>query len=194
MNIEGKRIGFVMTGSFCTFRKTIDELKKIVKLGAKVIPIMSENSYTMDTKFGKAEDFINEVEEITGAKILHTIQEVEPIGPKDMLDILVVAPATGNTMAKLANDIIDNSATMAVKSHLRRERPVVVAISTNNGLSGAGENIGKLFNRKHYYFVPFKQDNPITKPRSIVFDPSYLIKTIEYALDNEQIQPILLWI
>ncbi len=192
MNIEGKRIGFVMTGSFCTFRKTIDELKKIVKLGAKVIPIMSENSYTMDTKFGKAEDFINEVEDITGTKILHTIQEVEPIGPKDMLDILVVAPATGNTMAKLANDIIDNSATMAVKSHLRRERPVVMAISTNNGLSGAGENIGKLFNRKHYYFVPFKQDNPITKPRSIVFDPSYLIKTIEYALDGEQIQPILL--
>ena len=192
MNIEGKRIGFVMTGSFCTFRKTIDELKKIVKLGAKVIPIMSENSYTMDTKFGKAEDFINEVEDITGTKILHTIQEVEPIGPKDMLDILVVAPATGNTMAKLANDIIDNSATMAVKSHLRREKPVVIAISTNNGLSGAGENIGKLFNRKHYYFVPFKQDNPITKPRSIVFDPSYLIKTIEYALDGEQIQPILL--
>ena len=192
MNIEGKRIGFVMTGSFCTFRKTIDELKKIVKLGAKVIPIMSENSYTMNTKFGKAEDFINEVEDITGTKILHTIQEVEPIGPKDMLDILVVAPATGNTMAKLANDIIDNSATMAVKSHLRRERPVVIAISTNNGLSGAGENIGKLLNRKHYYFVPFKQDNPITKPRSIVFDPSYLIKTIEYALDDEQIQPILL--
>ena len=192
MKIEGKRIGFVMTGSFCTFRKTIDELKKIVKLGAKVIPIMSENSYTMDTKFGKAEDFINEVEDITGTQILHTIQEVEPIGPKDMLDILVVAPATGNTMAKLANDIIDNSATMAVKSHLRRERPVVIAISTNNGLSGAGENIGKLFNRKRYYFVPFKQDNPITKPRSIVFDPSYLIKTIEYALDNEKIQPILL--
>lgn len=192
MKLNEKRIGFVMTGSFCTFRKTIDELKKIVKLGAKVIPIMSENSYTMDTKFGKAEDFINEVEDITGTKILHTIQEVEPIGPKDMLDILVVAPATGNTMAKLANDIIDNSATMAVKSHLRRERPVVIAISTNNGLSGAGENIGKLFNRKHYYFVPFKQDNPITKPRSIVFDPSYLIKTIEYALDNEQIQPILL--
>lgn len=192
MNLEGKRIGFVMTGSFCTFRKTIDELKKIVKLGAKVVPIMSENSYTMDTKFGKAEAFINEIEDITGTKILHTIQEVEPLGPKDMLDILVVAPATGNTMAKLANDIIDGPATMAVKSHLRGERPVVMAISTNNGLSGAGENIGKLLNRKHYYFVPFKQDNPITKPRSIVFDPSYLIKTIEYALDDEQIQPILL--
>ncbi len=169
MKLEDKRIGFVMTGSFCTFRKTIDELKKIVKLGTKVVPIMSENSYNMDTKFGKAEDFIKEVEEITGNKILHTIQEVEPIGPKDMLDILVVAPATGNTMAKLANDIIDGPATMAVKSHLRREKPVVIAISTNNGLSGAGENIGKLFNRKHYYFVPFRQDNPITKPRSPVF-------------------------
>jgi len=192
VKLEDKRIGFVMTGSFCTFRKTIDELKKIVKLGAKVLPIMSENSYTMDTKFGKAEDFIKEIEEITGNKILHTIQEVELIGPKDMLDILVVSPATGNTMAKLANDIIDGPATMAVKSHLRRERPVVIAISTNNGLSGAGENIGKLFNRKHYYFVPFRQDNPITKPRSIVFDPSYLIKTIEEALDGEQVQPMLL--
>lgn len=192
MNLSGKRIGFVITGSFCTFRKTIDELKKIIKLDANVIPIMSEHSYTMDTKFGKAEDFINEIEEITGNKILHTIQEVEPLGPKDMLDIIVVAPATGNTMAKLANDIIDGTAPMAVKSHLRRERPVVIAISTNNGLSGAAENIGKLLNRKHYYFVPFRQDNPITKPSSIVFDSSYLIKTIECALDNEQIQPILL--
>ena len=192
MKLEGKRIGFVITGSFCTFRKTIDELKKIVDMGAKVTPIMSENSYTMDTKFGKAKDFINEIEEITNTKILHTIQEVEPLGPKDLLDILIVAPATGYTISKLANDIIDGPATMAVKSHLRRERPVVIAISTNNGLSGAGENIGKLFNRKHYYFVPFMQDNPITKPRSIVFDSSYLIKTIEYALDNEQIQPMLL--
>lgn len=194
MKLEYKKIGFVMTGSFCTFRKTIDELKKIVELGAKVVPIMSEHSYTMDTKFGKAEDFKKEIEEITENKILHTIQEVEPIGPKDMLDILVVAPATGNTMAKLANDIIDGPATMAVKSHLRKERPVVIAISTNNGLSGAGENIGKLLNRKHYYFVPFRQDNPITKPRSIVFEPTYLIKTIESALDDEQIQPMLLWI
>ena len=192
MNLENKRIGFVMTGSFCTFRKTIEELKKIVKLNATVIPIMSQNSYTMDTKFGNAEDFIKEVEEITENKILHTIQEVEPIGPKDMLDILVVAPATGNTIAKLANDIIDGPATMAVKSHLRREKPVVIAISTNNGLSGAGENIGKLFNKKYYYFVPFRQDNPITKPRSLVFNPKYIIPTLEYALDNEQIQPMIL--
>lgn len=192
MQIEGKRIGFVFTGSFCTFRRTIEQLKEIVKRNANVIPIMSEHSYTMDTKFGKAEDFIKEIEDITNEKILHTIQDVEPIGPKDMLDILVVAPASGNTLAKLALDIIDDPATMAVKSHLRRERPVVIAVSTNNGLSAAAENIGKLLNRKHYYFVPFKQDNPITKPRSIVFDPSYLIKTIEYALGNEQIQPILL--
>lgn len=192
MQLEGKRIGFVFTGSFCTFRKTIEELKKIVKLNADVIPIMSEHSYTMDTKFGKAQDFINEIENITNKKILHTIQDVEVLGPKDMLDIIVVAPATGNTIAKLANDMIDGTATMAVKSHLRRERPVVIAISTNNGLSGAAENIGKLLNRKHYYFVPFKQDNPITKPRSIVFAPDYLIKTIEFALDKEQIEPILL--
>lgn len=192
VKLEGKRIGFVFTGSFCTFRKTIEELKKIVKEKAKVIPIMSEHSYTMDTKFGNAIDFINEIEDITNEKILHTIQDVEPLGPKDRLDILVVAPASGNTMAKLANDIIDGTATMAVKSHLRRERPVVIGISTNNGLSGAGENIGKLLNRKHFYFVPFRQDNPITKPRSLVFEPTYLSKTIEYALDNEQIQPIIL--
>lgn len=192
MQLDGKKIGFVFTGSFCTFRKTLEELKKIMKQNAKVIPIMSEHSYSMDTKFGKAEDFIKEIEDITNEKVLHTIQEVEVLGPKDMLDILVVAPATGNTMAKLANDIIDGTATMAVKSHLRRERPVVIAISTNNGLSGSAENIGKLLNRKHYYFVPFKQDNPITKPRSIVFEPEYLIKTIELALDNEQIQPLLL--
>ena len=192
MNIEGKRIGFVITGSFCTFEKTISEMKKIVKLGGKVTPIMSHNSYAMDTKFGKAEDFIKEIEEITQEKILHTIQEVEPIGPKDMLDIMIVAPATGNTIAKLANDIIDGPATMAVKSHLRRERPVVIAVSTNNGLSSACENIGKLLNRNNYFFVPFKQDNPITKPRSIVFDPSYIVKTLEMALDKEQVQPILL--
>lgn len=191
MQLEGKKIGFVFTGSFCTFNKTIEELKKIVKQNAKIIPIMSEHSYTMDTKFGKAEDFKNKIEEICEEKILHTIQDVEPLGPKDMLDIIVVAPASGNTMAKLANDIIDGTATMAVKSHLRRERPVVVAVSTNNGLSGAAQNIGKLLNMKHYYFVPFGQDNPITKPRSLVFKPEMLIKTIEMALDNEQIEPII---
>lgn len=192
MNLYGKKIGFVITGAFCTFRKTIDELKEIIKRGAMVIPIMSENSYTMDTKFGKAKDFKDEIEEITGNSILHTIQEVELVCSKDIFDILVVAPATGNTIAKLANDIIDGPATMAVKSHLRKEKPIVIAVSTSNGLSSSGENIGRLFNRKYYYFVPFSQDNPITKPRSIAFDPSYLIKTIEKALDYEQIQPMIL--
>ena len=192
MNLEGKRIGFAITGSFCTFRRTIDELKKIVKLDAKVFPIMSNSSYTIDTKYGKAKDFINEIEENTKNKVMHTIEEVEPIGLKDTLDIIVVAPATGNVIAKLANDITDNTVTVAVKSHLRREKPVAIAISTVNGLSDAGENIGKLLNRKNYYFVPFKQDNPITKPRSLSFEPRYLIKTIEYALDGEQIQPMLL--
>lgn len=192
MNLEGKRIGFAITGSFCTFRRTIDELKKIVKLDAKVFPIMSNSSYTIDTKYGKAKDFINEIEENTKNKVMHTIEEVEPIGLKDTLDIIVVAPATGNVIAKLANDITDNTVTVAVKSHLRREKPVAIAISTVNGLSDAGENIGKLLNRRNYYFVPFMQDNPITKPRSLSFEPRYLIKTIEYALDGEQIQPMLL--
>ena len=192
MELKDKKIGFVFTGSFCTFNKTIEELKKMVKLNAKIIPIMSEHSYTMDTKFGSAEEFKKQIEEITGQKTLHTIQDVEPLGPKDMLDIIVVAPASGNTMAKLANDIIDGTAPMAVKSHLRREKPVVIAISTNNGLSGAAVNIGKLLNMRHYYFVPFGQDNPITKPRSLVFKPEMLIQTIESALDGEQIEPIIL--
>ena len=146
----------------------------------------------MDTKFGKAQDFINKIETITGKKIIHTIQGAEPIGPKALTDIMIVAPCSGNTMAKLACDIIDTPATMAVKSHLRNNLPVVIAPSTNNGLGANAVNIANLLNRKNYYFVPFRQDNPITKPRSIVFDSEYIIKTIEYALDNEQIEPILL--
>lgn len=192
MDVKDKKIGFVLTGSFCTFSKTIPKIKELVKRRADVIPIMSYNAYTLNTKFGKAEDFIKEIEAITNKKIIHTIQDAEPIGPKHLTDIIVVAPASGNTIAKLAHDIIDTPAVMAVKSHLRNNLPVVIGISTNNALSGNAENIGKLLNRKNYYFVPFRQDNPITKPRSIVFDFEYLIKTIEYALDNEQIQPILL--
>ena len=192
MEVVGKKIGFVLTGSFCTFSKTIPKIKELVKKGADVLPIMSYNSYNMDTKFGKAQDFIDEVQEITNKKIIHTIQDAEPIGPKKLTDLMVVAPCSGNTMAKLAKDIIDGPSTMAVKSHLRNDRPVVIAVSTNNGLGANLVNIGKLLIRKQYYFVPFKQDNPITKPRSIVYDFEYLIKTIEYALDGEQISPILL--
>ena len=192
MEVTGKRIGFILTGSFCTFSKVLPKMKELIKKGAEIIPIMSFNSYNLDTKFGKAKDFIDEIEEMTGKKIIHTIQDAEPIGPKKMTDIMIIAPCSGNTMAKLACDIIDTPATMSAKSHLRNNNPLVIAPSTNNGLSGNAENIGKLLNRKNYYFVPFKQDNPITKPRSIVFDAEYIIKTIEYALEGEQISPILL--
>ena len=192
MELNKIKIGFVLTGSFCTFSKTIPKMKELVKQGAKVIPIMSYNAYNLDTKFGKAQEFIEEIEEITGKEIIHTIQGAEPIGPKKMTDIMVIAPCSGNTMAKLAYDIIDTPAVMAAKSHLRNNRPLVIAASTNNGLSGNAENIGRLLNRKNYYFVPFKQDNPISKPRSIVFEFEYLIRTIKAALDGEQISPILL--
>ena len=192
MDFKGIKIGFVLTGSFCTFKKIIPKIKELKDKNANIIPIMSYNAYSLDTKFGKAEDFIIEIEKITENKIIHTIQDAEPIGPKNLTDIMIIAPCSGNTMAKLACDIIDTPATMAAKSHLRNNRPLVIAPSTNNGLSGNAENIGKLLNRKNYFFVPFKQDNPITKPRSIVFDPEYIIKTLEYALNKEQISPILL--
>lgn len=192
MSFEGVKIGFVFTGSFCTFSKVIPKMKLLVKSGAKIIPIMSFNSYNLDTKFGKAKDFIEKIENITGNSIIHSITDAEPIGPKNMTDIMIIAPCSGNTMAKLSYDIIDTPATMAAKSHLRNNRPLVIAPSTNNGLSGNAENIGRLLNRKNYYFVPFRQDNPITKPRSIVFDEEYIIKTLEYALNNEQIRPILI--
>ena len=149
MNLEGKKIGFAFTGSFCTFKKTIEQIENLKKIqGLEITPIMSFNSYNLDTKFGKAEDFIKQIEEITNNKIIHTIPDAEPIGPKKMFDILIVAPCSGNTIAKLANDIIDTPVAMAVKSHLRNDRPVVIAISTNNALSGAAENIGKLLIQK----------------------------------------------
>lgn len=192
MNLKDKNIGIIMTGSFCTFSKVLAQLKELVKLGANVIPIMSEHSYNLDTKFGNAKDIVEELESITGKKVINTIQGAEPIGPKKMTDIMLIAPCSGNTIAKLANGIVDTPATMAAKSHLRNNNPLVIAVSTNDGLSGSAENIGKLLNRNNYYFVPFKQDNPITKPRSLVFDDKYIIKTLEYAMDREQIQPILL--
>lgn len=193
MNLEGKSIGFCFTGSYCMFSKTIEVLKELVKIkDIKITPIMSYNSYFLDSKFGDSKDIIKEIEVITGNKIIHTIQDAEPIGPKKMFDVLVVAPCSGNTIAKLSNDIIDTPATMAVKSHLRNSRPVVIAISTNNALSGAAENIGRLLNRKNYYFVPVRQDNPITKPTSLVFDPKLIKATLEEALDHNQIQPFFL--
>lgn len=192
MEVKGKKIGFVLTGSFCTFSKVIPKIKELKDLGADILPIMSDNSYNLDTKFGKAKDIIKEIENIAEKEIINTIQAAEPIGPKHLTDVMVVAPASGNTMAKLAVDIIDTPALMAVKSHLRNNLPVVIAPSTNNGLGAAAVNIGTLLNRKNYYFVPFKQDNPITKPRSVVFDSQYIVRTVEHALDGKQIEPILL--
>lgn len=194
MKFKDLKIGFALTGSFCTFSKTLPIIKELVKEGASVIPIMSYNAYELDTKFGKAEDFRNQIKEITGKEIIHTIQGAEPIGPKKMTDIMIIAPTTGNTIAKLTNGITDTPVTMAAKSHLRNENPLIIAVSTNDALSGSAQNIGILLNRRNYYFVPFKQDNPITKPRSMVFDETYIIKTIEYALKKEQIEPIMLWI
>lgn len=192
MKLKDKKIGFILTGSFCTFNKTIEQMENIKKQEADIVPIMSYNSYELDTKFGKAKEFISKIENITGKNIIHTIQDAEPIGPKHLTDIMLIAPCSGNTIAKLANGITDSPALMAAKSHMRNNNPLVIAISTNDGLSGSAENIGKLLNRNNYYFVPFRQDNPITKPRSLVFDPNLIVKTLELALDGEQIQPILL--
>jgi len=192
LDLKGIKIGFALTGSFCTFEKTLPKIKDLINMGAEILPIMSYNAYNTDTRFGKAKDFINKLEEITNKDVIHTITDAEPIGPKKLTDIMIIAPATGNTISKLTHDIIDTPVTMAAKSHLRNNLPLIIAPSTNNALSSNAENIGKLLNRKNYYFVPFKQDNPITKPRSIVFDPEYINKTVEYALIGEQIQPILL--
>lgn len=192
MIFNGLKIGFALTGSFCTFKIVIPEIENLIKQGAEVVPIMSYNAYNLDTKFGKAQDFISRIEDITSKKIIHSIQEAEPIGSKNLIDILVIAPCSGNTIAKLAHDIIDTPVTMAAKSNLRNDNSVVIAVSTNNGLGNNATNIGKLLNYKNIYFVPFRQDNPITKPNSLVFDKNYIQRTIEKALDKEQIQPILL--
>lgn len=186
-----KTIGFAFCGSFCTFRKAEAALRELAD-SYNVIPIFSPASYISDTRFGTAAFWQEEVSRICGNAPLHTLQEVEPFGPKKLLDLLVIAPCTGNTLGKLANGIADSSVTFACKAHLRNGRPVVIAISTNDGLSASAENIGRLLNRKHYYFVPFGQDSPRDKPYSLVADLAQLPATVEAALRSEQIQPILL--
>lgn len=189
--MERVRVGFALCGSFCTFEKTMAALEKTAKRFADLVPIMSETSAATDTRFGKAEGFKGRMEEICGKKVLTSIAEVEPIGPRKLLDVLVIAPCTGNTLAKLALGVTDSAVTMAAKAQLRNGRPVVVAVSTNDGLSVSLKNIGELLCRKNIYLVPFAQDDPIEKPNSLVADFELLPATIEAALLGEQLQPIL---
>ena len=186
------KIGYCLTGSFCTFKKSIEALRDLVDAGFDVTPIMSENAYSTDTRFGDAKDIQNELINITGNNIIHTIKASEPIGPKRMFDVLCVAPCTGNTLAKLANGITDTSVTMAVKSHIRNARPVVIGVSTNDALGAAAKNIGALMNYKNYYFVPLGMDDCINKPKSMVCDFTKIKQTIELAAQGKEVEQKIL--
>ena len=183
-------IGFAMCGSFCTFARALPQLEKLIENDYNIIPIMSENAYTTDTRFGLAQGFIDRIEKLTDREIIHTVKAAEPIGPKKMCDLLVVAPCTGNTLAKLAGGITDTAVTMAVKSHLRIARPVLLCAATNDGLGAAAQNIGRLLNTKHYYFVPMSQDDYVKKPNSLVAHFEILPECVEQALKGIQPQPV----
>ena len=186
------RVGFAICGSFCTHSKALQALKQVTETYDTVVPILSEISVSTDTRFGTAQDLIARVRELTGQDIISTVRQAEPIGPKALLDVLVIAPCTGNTAAKLAAGITDSAVTMAAKAHLRNGRPVVLALASNDGLSGGAKNIGELLNRKNYYLVPFGQDDPVKKPCSLMADFHQIVPTVEAALEGRQIQPILL--
>lgn len=189
--LKGKKIGFAVCGSFCTFKKAFEQVKILKEAGADVTAVMSFNAAQLDTRFGKAAEHIAFLEEVTGRSVIKTIPEAEPIGPKKMFDVLVIAPCTGNTLAKLSVGITDTPVTMAAKSHLRNSSPLVIAVSTNDGLSGSAKNIGALLNYKNVYMVPYNQDDAAMKPRSLVADFEKLSETIIGALDGVQIRPIL---
>ncbi len=185
-------LGYAITGSFCTIRESINALKALSEYDIKIIPIMSETAYSTDTRFGKAEDIIKEIEEICQTNIIHSIATAEPIGPKNLLDILVVAPATGNTLAKNALGITDSTVTMAIKAHLRNNKPVVLGIATNDALGASAKNIGLLHNTKNIFFVPYRQDDPSNKNNSMICDFTLIPQTVEEALEGKQIQPIII--
>ncbi len=184
------KLGYAICGSFCTFRKTIDEMKEISRLGADIYPIMSQNAYSLDTRFGLAADFVNEIENICGKSVIHTIPQAEPIGPKKLLDVLVISPCTGNTLAKLANGVTDTSVALAAKAHLRNVRPLVIGVSTNDALAAAAKNIGVLMNNKNIYFIPMSQDDPSGKPNSVVVRFEKTADAIRSALNQTQLQPV----
>lgn len=185
-------LGFAITGSFCTHEKILKEMKHLIDLGYNIIPILSTNVATLDTRVGTCESIIKRIREITGKEPIKTIQEAEPIGPKGMIDILVVAPCTGNTLAKIANAITDTPVTMITKAHLRNNKPVIIGVSTNDGLGLNLKNIAQLMTTKNMFFIPFGQDDPIKKPNSLVADFSKIDDTIKEAIIGKQIQPILL--
>ena len=188
---NGLKVGFVITGSFCTFSKALEQMQVLKNLGAEIVPIMSERSSSIDTRFGKASEHIEKIKQITGKDIIFTIDAAEPIGPKNYTDILLVAPCTGNTLAKLAYSITDSAATMAVKSHLRNSRPVVINLATNDALAGSFKNIGYLMNTRNYYFVPFSQDDSIKKPTSLISDFTLIPEALLSALKGKQLQPVI---
>lgn len=190
--MKGITVGFAMCGSFCTIKQSKAQMKALVDSGYDVIPIMSQIVYNTDNRFNIAAELRNEVEEICKKKIIHTVEGAEPIGPKKLLDILIVAPCTGNTLAKLALGITDTSVTMAVKAHLRNSRPVVLAPATNDGLSGSAQNIGRLQNCKNIFFVPYGQDDANGKPTSLIADFTQIPKTMQLALEGKQIEPLLI--
>lgn len=191
MKLKGLNIGVAFTGSFCTFREAIEVLEELKKEGGNLYPILSEQSQITDTRFGKAEDFRKEIESIAGRKAFDSIETAEPIGPKGFLDLLILMPCTGNTIAKLAGAITDGPVLMAAKAHMRNEKPILISISTNDALGMNFKNIGLLMNSKHVYFVPFGQDSPVKKPNSMIARLEYLIPAAEAALDGKQLQPVI---
>lgn len=188
---ETLKIGFALTGSFCTFSRVMAELERLVNSGIDVLPIMSETAYKTDTRFGKAAEFVAQAEELCGKKVLKSIPEVEPIGPKNLIDALVIAPCTGNTISKIAAGMTDTCVAMAAKSTLRNQKPVVIAVSTNDGLTASAKNIGLLLNTKNIFFVPYCQDDPKNKPGSLVSKMEKILPTLCSAMTGRQIQPIL---
>ena len=190
--MEKPRIGFAITGSFCTHEKILEVIKELTDKGYTIYPIVSESTFETNTRFGAAKDFLEALEDITGNKALATIVEVEPTGPQNLFDVIVVAPCTGNTLAKIANGINDTPVTMAVKAHVRNHKPVVVGISTNDAMGLNFKNLATLFAAKNFFFVPFGQDDPIKKPKSLVADWAKIVETLEFALRGEQIQPALI--
>lgn len=191
MMVNGKKIGFGITGSFCTISEVIVELERLVFFGADVFPVISNTVATTNTRFGRTEDFRRRIELASGHDCVDTIAEAEPFGPKKLLDLMVVAPCTGTTLSKLANGISDTPVTLAAKAHLRNQRPVVIALATNDGLAANAKNLGLLLNARNIYFVPFGQDDPENKTTSLIARFGLIVPTIELALEGKQIQPLL---